>query len=131
MNYKELLETINSLEIGQSKNIYRVDNTDLWIHRPEKLGTSLKNKENYDVKTNFQIFMRGGDGKAFKPNHLRILLDLHLKLISNPEDAEQLFLILENKALTPASINRTKNKTHARIPNTPVVAVNVGIKPEP
>mgnify|MGYP001590659231 FL=1 len=95
MDYRDLLDTINKLKIGESKNIYRVDNTDLWIHRPEKLGSSLKNKEKYDVKTNFQIFMRGEDGIAFKPNHLRILLDLHLKLISNPDDAEQLFLILE------------------------------------
>ena len=95
MDYKSLLEIINNLKIGESKNIYRVDNVDLWIYRPEKLGSSLKSKEKYDVKTNFQIFMRGEDGIAFKPNHLRILLDLHLKLVSNFDDAEQLFLILE------------------------------------
>ena len=96
MKYKELLEIINNLKIGESKNIYRVNNTDLWIHRPEKLGSSLKNKDKYDIKTNFQIFMRGEDGKAFKPNHLRILLDLHLKLISNQNSADKLFLILED-----------------------------------
>ena len=45
MKYKELLEIINNLKIGESKNIYRVNNTDLWIHRPEKLGSSLKNKD--------------------------------------------------------------------------------------
>lgn len=95
MNYKELLETINKLDVGNSKNIYRVDNTDIWIHRPEKLGRSLKSKEKYDIKTNFQIFMRGGDGRAFRPNHLRILIDLHLKLISNSKEAERLFSILE------------------------------------
>lgn len=95
MEYKKLLEVIKDLKIGESKNIYRVDNTDLWIFRPEKLGSSLKNKDKYDIKTNFQIFMRGGDGKAFKPNHLRVLLDLHLKLVSNPNLAEKLFSILE------------------------------------
>ena len=96
MEYKQLLELIKNLKIGDSKNIYRVDNTDLWIFRPEKLGRSLKSKDKYDIKTNFQIFMRGEDGKAFKPNHLRILLDLHLKLISNSELAEKLFSILED-----------------------------------
>ena len=91
MKYKELLEIINNLKIGESKNIYRVNNTDLWIHRPEKLGSSLKNKDKYDIKTNFQIFMRGEDGKAFKPNHLRMLLDLHLKQIRNQNYADNLF----------------------------------------
>lgn len=95
MLYKELLETINNVRIEERKNIYREDNTDLWIYRPEKLGRSLKSKEKYDVKTNFQIFMRDKNGVAFKPNHLRILLDLHLKLISNPDSARELFYILE------------------------------------
>ncbi|MBI2663657.1 hypothetical protein HYX15_03970 [Candidatus Woesearchaeota archaeon] len=96
MDYKELLKIIIDLKIGENKNIYRIDNTDLWIHRPEKLGRSLKSKEKYEIKTNFQIFMRGQNGKAFKPNHLRILIDLHLKLISNPNSAKKLFDILED-----------------------------------
>ncbi|MEK6862153.1 MAG: hypothetical protein AABY07_09385, partial [Nanoarchaeota archaeon] len=58
-------DIINKLKIGDSKNLYRVDNTDVWIYRPEKLGRSLKSKEKYDVKTNFQIFMRGEDGSYF------------------------------------------------------------------
>ena len=96
MKYKELLEVVNKLKIGESKNIYRINNTDLWIHRPKKLRRSLKSKDKYDIKTNFQIFIRGEDGKAFRPNHLRILIDLHLKLISNSTLSERLFSILED-----------------------------------
>lgn len=70
MEYEQLLELIKNMKIGESKNIYRVNNVDIWIFRPEKLGSSLKNKDKYNIQTNFQIFMRDSEGKAFKPNHL-------------------------------------------------------------
>ena len=52
--------------------------------------------------------MRGEDGKAFKPNHLRILLDLHLKLISNQNYADKLFSILEK--MVPSGINKNNGR---------------------
>jgi hypothetical protein len=124
--YKELLEIIEKLEIGKSRNIYRVDGIDLWIFRPEKLGRSLKSKEKYDVKKNFQIFMKKSEGKAFRPNHLRILIDLHLKLISDPKSAESVFSVLEEiyKGEDPLKFKEQLDKLKFKMELDPVL-INV------
>ena len=95
MKYNDLLEIIKNLKIGESEELYKTDDSKIWIMRPEKLGRSLKNKEKYDIKRNFQIFMKKGEEREFRPNHLRILIDLHLKLISNLEDSKIVFSSLE------------------------------------
>ena len=94
MNFSELLKVIESVKIGNSKTIYKLDDVELYIHRPEKLGASLKRKD-YDPKKNFQIFMKTPGKKDFKPNHLRVLLDLHLKHESDPKLSERIFEVME------------------------------------
>jgi len=94
VDFKKVKETIEKLEIDNSKTIYKLDNgTELYVHRPKKLGKSLKKE--YEIHKNFQIFMKKPHEEDFKPNHLRILINLHLKKISDPAKAEKIFSILE------------------------------------
>jgi len=86
-----LIDRINRLSLGKSLGIYEYKGAEIFIHRPESIPTHLKQKANYDPHKNFQIFLRLPGIKAFKPNHLRILLDLHLKNVSNPNNANFIF----------------------------------------
>lgn len=95
MEFEKLKEIIASLKMNESKTVYELDDgVKLFLHRPEKLGRSLKRKT-YDPKKNFQIFMKKPEHKDFKPNHLRVLLDLHLKRDSDPKNAEKIFDVIE------------------------------------
>lgn len=94
MNFKTAKEKIEKLEIGKSESMYKFNGgVELYVHRPVKLGKSLKRE--YALHKNFQIFMKKPNEKEFKPNHLRILINLHLKNISDPEKAKIIFDILE------------------------------------
>jgi hypothetical protein len=94
MDMKELNKTIDALEFEQNLAIYDCGNsTVLSVFRPKIPTKTLKHK--YDPKKNFQIYMEKNNQK-FKPNHLRILLDLHLKRITNEEKSSILFEILED-----------------------------------
>ena len=94
MNFEVAKGKIEKLEIGKSETIYQFDNgVKLYVHRPLKLGKSLKRE--YSLHKNFQIFMKKPNEREFKPNHLRILINLHLKKISDPKKAEIIFNILE------------------------------------
>lgn len=94
MDFKTAKEKIEKLGMGKSETMYKFDNgVELYVHRPEKLGRSLKRE--YAIHKNFQIFMKKPGEEDFKPNHLRILINLHLKKISDSEKAELIFDILE------------------------------------
>lgn len=94
MNFETAKAKIEKLEIGKSETMYKFDDgIELYVHRPEKLGRSLKRE--YALHKNFQIFMKKPKEKEFKPNHLRILINLHLKKISDPKKADIIFDILE------------------------------------
>src|SRR3989344_836840 len=93
MDFEKLKDVIIALRIGETKTIYKLDDIELYVHRPEKIGRSVK--QTYDIKKNFQIFMKKPGHNDFKPNHLRILINLHLKKESDPNSAEIIFDILE------------------------------------
>jgi hypothetical protein len=52
--------------------------------RPEKQF------KNYDINKNFQIFIKTPTGREFRPNHLIIMIDLHLRVRGNPEMRDNL-----------------------------------------
>ena len=93
MDFEKLKDLISEIKIGETKTIYKLGNVELYVHRPEKVGRSVK--QTYDLKKNFQIFMKKPGHNDFKPNHLRILINLHLKKESDNKSAEKVFDILE------------------------------------
>lgn len=94
MDFAGMKELIMDIKIGESKAVYSFSNgITLYVHRPEKVGRSVKGK--YSVEKNFQIVMKEPNKKDFLPNHLRVLLDLHLKNKSNPDSAKLIFDVIE------------------------------------
>lgn len=64
----------------------------IYLLRPSKLK---KKFEGYDVKKNFQIWLKENDRK-FKPNHMRIFIDLNLRVRSKPKLKKQLLTAFDN-----------------------------------
>ena len=81
MTYNDMLNLVLALPFDTMKEVYSNGKQSLLIYRPSTLSKRFKN---YDINTNFQIFLKIGDDKPFKPNHLRLLIDLKLRADSPP-----------------------------------------------
>jgi hypothetical protein len=94
MKYDEMVKIISSLNLGEKRSIL-VDNEDveLYVVRPEIVPSKLKNK--YEATKNFQICIKQ-KFQDFKPNHLRVLIDLSLKVKAQPKLKERMLLAFDN-----------------------------------
>src|SRR5690554_4337650 len=88
MEYILLYNKIKKLPIGHKNLIIKDNNIEIYIYRPDK---SFKN---YDVNTNFQIYIKEGS-REFRPNHLRVMIDLHLRVRSRPDLKKNLLLAFD------------------------------------
>ncbi len=93
MNRQELFEIVKNLEFDKKISIIEENGVELYLLRPSVLPKSLKNK--YDVNKNFQIWVKEGE-REFRPNHLRLIIDLNLRVRSNPELKNKLLLAMDN-----------------------------------
>jgi len=93
MKYNEMLKIIQDLEFDQKKVLCTDGNVQLFVIRPSKLPKKLKNE--YDVKKNFQIWLKEGE-REFRPNHLRMMIDLNLRTRSRPDLKKKLLTIFDN-----------------------------------
>ena len=82
MEYPEMVKVIKNLEFDKKTIIVEYEGIELYVLRPSELPKNLKNE--YDVKKNFQIWLKENK-REFKPNHLRIMIDLNLRVRSRPE----------------------------------------------
>lgn len=92
MNYKEMQNIILSLPFDQMTPVYSNGQQSIMVYRPSTLSERFKH---YDVNTNFQIFLQIGSAKPFRPNHLRLLLDLKLRSRELPESKDALLLAFD------------------------------------
>lgn len=88
-----MLKIIQELEFDQKKFLCADGNIQLFVIRPSKLPKRLKNP--YDIKKNFQIWLKEGE-REFRPNHLRMMIDLNLRVRSRPDLKEKLLTIFDN-----------------------------------
>lgn len=88
MNYNESLKIIKELEFDNPTAFYKEGNNEIYLIRPSKIF------KNYDINKNFQIFLKDGD-REFRPNHLRIMIDLHLRVRSRPDLKNELLLAFD------------------------------------
>ena len=88
MNYIELYKKIENLKIGETISIFKESAVEIFVIRP------LNKFKDYDEKKNFQIFLKEGERK-FRPNHLRIMIDLHLRVRSRPDLKIELLKYME------------------------------------
>lgn len=81
------------------------------IYRPSTLSVRFKN---YDVNTNFQIFLRIGNDRPFRPNHLRLLIDLKLRARELPQAREELLIAFDKIFYGEEPLDAIKPLTHIR-----------------
>lgn len=91
MRFNEVLEIVKNLNYDEKKIIYSNGNESIWIIRPSKLSNRFKN---YDKEKNFQIFITHGS-REFRPNHLRVMIDLNLRVRCREDLKEKLLFIFD------------------------------------
>jgi hypothetical protein len=76
-----MLKLVKELPFDVKKTAYTEDDVSVYLFRPSSLSKRFKE---YDVKHNFQIWIKEGK-RAFRPNHLRVFIDLNLRIRSRPD----------------------------------------------
>lgn len=91
MLYSEMFSSVKSLDFDTEHDILNCGGTRLFIYRPSIVSKQFKN---YNIERNFQIFFEEG-GRKFKPNHLRMIIDLHLRVRSRPDLKNDLLMLFD------------------------------------
>ena len=92
MNYESMLQKIKGLPFDKELTVCKKEGVELFVNRPSKLSKRFKN---YDIKKNFQIWLREGE-RLFRPNHLRVMMDLNLRVRSRPDLKRKLAVVFDN-----------------------------------
>ena len=87
-----MFKIVRGLELDEKKTVYKQGNVTIQLYRPSKLSQRFRN---YNPKKNFQIWLKEAE-REFKPNHLRVFIDLNLRTRSRPELKEKLLLAFDN-----------------------------------
>lgn len=86
-----MFEIVKNLEFDKKTVVFNAG-LEIFLFRPSKLSKKFKD---YDVKKNFQIWIKDGE-REFRPNHLRVLIDLNLRIRSRPDLKDKLLLAFDN-----------------------------------
>lgn len=89
---KKMFQIVKDLPFGKKVVILEHKGPQIYLLRPSKLAKRFKS---YNIKKNFQIWLKEGE-REFRPNHLRILIDLFLRSRSRPELKNKLLLAFDN-----------------------------------
>ena len=87
-----MFKIVKDLEFDTEKDICDDGETTTYIYRPSKLS---KRFQNYDLKKNFQIWIREGN-RSFRPNHLRIMIDLNLRTRCRPDLKRKMLQVFDD-----------------------------------
>ncbi len=94
MKFEPLKQEIYALDLGERKNVYECENgSTIYVYRPEEEVKGLT--QDYEVELNFQIFLKKPEEEEFRPNHLRVLIDYHLKKESRKNESRKLLSAVE------------------------------------
>ena len=89
MTYNDMRQIVLNLPFDTMSEVYNNGAQAILIYRPSTLSERFKN---YDVNTNFQIFLKLGNDTAFRPNHLRLL---KLRVREIPQTREHLLIAFD------------------------------------
>lgn len=92
MTYNRMRDIVLNLPFDTMTEVYNNEKQTILIYRPSTLSERFKK---YDVNKNFQIFLKIGDDKPFRPNHLRLLIDLKLRARELPQATEELLIAFD------------------------------------
>lgn len=109
MVYDKLYKKLENLKLDKKLLIYDNDEYEIYVLRPSKLDKEYKAK-NYDVNKNLQIWLKKHDtGYEFMPTHLRVLINLKLMVMNQPELVDDLSIAFDKIFYKEDPINVTKN----------------------
>jgi len=87
-----MLEKVKKLDFDVYDIVFYKNGVEVQIFRPSELSERFKG---YDKKKNFQIWLKEGN-REFRPNHLRVMIDLNLRIRSRPDLKKDLLLAFDN-----------------------------------
>ncbi len=92
MKKKEIFQIVKDLPFDTRKSVFKSESADIFLLRPSKLA---KRFEKYDVSKNFQIWLKEGS-REFRPNHMRLFIDLNLRTRCKPDMKIDLLTAFDN-----------------------------------
>lgn len=87
-----MLDKVKKLDFDVYDIVYYKNGVEVQIFRPSELSERFKD---YDKKKNFQIWLKEGN-RDFRPNHLRVFIDLNLRIRSRPDIKKDILLAFDN-----------------------------------
>lgn len=108
MIYQQRLKQIIDLEFDKELSIRKSGDLEIFVYRP---SIPPKRFKDYDPKRNLQIWLREGS-RQFKPNHLRTMIDLYLRVRSRPDLKIQLAQAIDSifYGLDPNEVSKSLDK---------------------
>ncbi len=88
----EMFKVVKELPFDIKKTIFKKGNVEVQLFRPSKLSARFKA---YDLNKNFQVWLKEEE-REFRPNHLRVMIDLNLRVRSRPKLKRELLLAFDN-----------------------------------
>ncbi len=88
----EMFKIVRELKFDNKKTIFKRGDVEIQLYRPSVLSKRFKD---YDVKKNFQIWLKEGE-REFKPNHMRVMIDLNLRTRSREDLKRELLMAFDN-----------------------------------
>lgn len=84
MDFNSVEKAVMELGLGEDLDLYETEGgLNVFVKRPSDVVRGLRHE--YEKELNFQIFLKKPGEDAFRPNHLRVLIDFHLKKESRKE----------------------------------------------
>jgi hypothetical protein len=123
MDKSKAFQIVKKLQLGKKSTLYREGDLEVFIYRPAELSKRFKD---YNVKKNFQIWLKEGKRK-FKPNHLRVFIDLNLRVRSQPKLKRDLLIAFDNIFYGKDPEKELKNLANKRFEHylNPITAIGV------
>lgn len=87
-----MFKIVKELPFDTKRAVFKEKETEIYLLRPSVLSKRFKG---YDVAKNFQIWLKERD-REFRPNHLRVMIDLNLRVRSRPDLKGKLLLAFDN-----------------------------------
>lgn len=92
MNKQAMFKIVKELPFDINISTYKNGNLEIYLFRPSILTRRF---EGYDPKKNFQIWLKEGE-RNFRPNHLRAMIDLNLRVRNRPDLKKRLLSAFDN-----------------------------------
>lgn len=123
MDKAKMFQIVKKLPFDTKKAVYKDGGFSVFIYRPSHLS---KRFSGYNKKKNFQIWFKE-DSREFRPNHLRVFIDLNLRVRSKASTKKKLLTAFDNifYGKDPEIELKSLNKEHFEHSLNPIIITGV------